>query len=217
MRSSPTTADAREDADSPADKLGQASYVCSVGFRESGFQAVVARASRPCVACTIRTGGTPVPLRWKRRGRRNFVCLSTCRACEWLNTYQASRLFFELLFPKIFGAGVRDTFKGAVSSSPRDAGVGRGPRRGASNVPPLPGPLLHPMEEREFVRFQLGCPAPWSDPGQAGVSVCRAAAVPGRSRFGRFRAVRFLKHHVVSRVSAPEDGRTPPNTYQPEA
>src|SRR5438128_2054449 len=48
---------------------------------------VVARASRLCVGCTIRTGGTPVPLRWKRRGRRNYVCLSMCQACEWLNTY----------------------------------------------------------------------------------------------------------------------------------
>jgi hypothetical protein len=33
------------------------------------------------------------------------------------------------------------------SSSPHDAGVGRGPRRGAA--PPLPSPLLHQMEERE--------------------------------------------------------------------
>jgi len=35
--------------------------------------------------------------------------------------------------------------------------VGRGPRRGASKVPPLPGPLLHPIEdeEREFLRFRL--------------------------------------------------------------
>src|SRR5439155_18241759 len=46
-------------------------YVFSVGFRDSGFPAVVARASRPCVGCTIRTGGTPVPQRWKRRGRLN--------------------------------------------------------------------------------------------------------------------------------------------------
>src|SRR2546425_5928911 len=37
----------------------------------------------------------------------------------------------------------------ASSSSPRDAGVGRGPMRGASKVPPLPSPLLHLMEERE--------------------------------------------------------------------
>ena len=72
MRSSPTTADAREDADSPADKLGQASYVCSVGFRESGFQTVVARASRPRVGCSIRTGETPVPLPWKRRGASEY-------------------------------------------------------------------------------------------------------------------------------------------------
>ena len=40
------------------------------------------------------------------------------------------------------------------SSSPHDAGVGRGLRRGAAQLderkePPLPGPLLHPMEERE--------------------------------------------------------------------
>ena len=43
------------------------------------------------------------------------------------------------------------------SSSPRDAGAGRGQRRGASsqNFPPLPGPLLHPMEEREFLALQL--------------------------------------------------------------
>jgi len=36
-------------------------YVFEVGFRESGFQTVVARASRPCVTSTIRMGGTPVP------------------------------------------------------------------------------------------------------------------------------------------------------------
>ena len=42
-------------------------YVFSVGFWESGFRMVVARASRPCVGCTIRTGGTPVPLHWKER------------------------------------------------------------------------------------------------------------------------------------------------------
>ncbi len=43
------------------------------------------------------------------------------------------------------------------SSSPRDAGVGRGPRRGAAskNVPPLPGPLLHPREESEFLQSRL--------------------------------------------------------------
>ena len=63
-----------------------------VARRGGFFQTVVARASRPCVGCTIRTGGTPVPLRWKRPGRRNFVCLSTCRACEWLNTYISSEI-----------------------------------------------------------------------------------------------------------------------------
>src|SRR5439155_18776706 len=42
----------------------------------------------------------------------------------------------------------------AFSSSPRDAGAGRGPRRGASNVPPLPVPLLHPMEEREYIQLR---------------------------------------------------------------
>src|SRR5213593_653345 len=81
----------------------RAGYVFSVGFKESGFQAVVARASRPCVGCTIRTGGTPVPLRWKRHG---------CR--------KVSRLSFGLVFVKVFGAGVHDVFEGAVSSlSPR--------------------------------------------------------------------------------------------------
>src|SRR6267378_2212666 len=39
------------------------------------------------------------------------------------------------------------------SSSPRDAGARRG---GASlDVPPLPDPLLHPMEERAFRCFRL--------------------------------------------------------------
>ena len=49
----------------------------SLGSRESGVRAVVARASRPCVGCTIRTDGTPVPLRWKRRGRRSSFCLQS--------------------------------------------------------------------------------------------------------------------------------------------
>ena len=73
----------------------QPRYLFSVGFRQSGFQTVVARASRPCVGCTIRTGGTPVPLSWKRRGRCNCVCMSTCRACELLNTYQPAWLPLE--------------------------------------------------------------------------------------------------------------------------
>src|SRR5216684_865964 len=39
-------------------------------------------------------------------------------------------------------------------SSPREGLVGRGPRRGGTNknAPPLPSPLLHPMEEREKSR-----------------------------------------------------------------
>src|SRR5438552_2027127 len=51
---------------------------------------------------------------------------------------------------------VSDT-KRPFSSSPRDAGVGRGSRRGGSllNIPPRPGPLLHPMEERELLRLLL--------------------------------------------------------------
>src|SRR5258708_1582967 len=39
-------------------------------------------------------------------------------------------------------------------SSPREEQVGRGPRRGETNknAPPLPSPLVHPMEEREKSR-----------------------------------------------------------------
>src|SRR5882724_4252438 len=49
-----------------------------------------------------------------------------------------------------------DDFHRFSSSSPHDAGVGRGPRRGAA--PPLPSPLLHPMEEREcLVTAQPRC------------------------------------------------------------
>src|SRR5216117_659822 len=50
-----------------------------------------------------------------------------------------------------------DFLERASASSPCDAGAGRGSRRGASShcVPPLPGPLLHPMEERECLRFRL--------------------------------------------------------------
>ena len=42
----------------------------------------------------------------------------------------------------------------SFASSPREERVGRGMRRGAvdNTAPPLPGPLLHPMEEREKSR-----------------------------------------------------------------
>src|SRR2546428_5962944 len=45
-------------------------------------------------------------------------------------------------------------------SSPREERVGRGPRRGETNknAPPLPSPLLHPMEEREKSRSLM---QPW--------------------------------------------------------
>src|SRR6266700_2749293 len=48
-------------------------YLFCIGFRESGFQTVVARASRPCVGCTIRTGGTPVPLPLLRSSPHSFL------------------------------------------------------------------------------------------------------------------------------------------------
>src|SRR6266567_8803961 len=57
----------------------------------SGFQTVVARASRPCVGWTIRTGGTPVPLPSLRpsahsflagRGRKFLVVVSRCALPE---------------------------------------------------------------------------------------------------------------------------------------
>src|SRR6266568_3746284 len=38
----------------------------------------------------------PVPLPGKRRGRRNFVCFSRCRACEWLDTYKSDGHPFSL-------------------------------------------------------------------------------------------------------------------------
>src|SRR6266851_8946777 len=54
--------------------------------------------------------------------------------------------------------------QGAASSSPsspREERAGRGPRRGETNknAPPLPGPLLHPMEEREKSRSLM---RPWN-------------------------------------------------------
>ena len=39
----------------------QALSLISLGFREFGFPTVVARPSRPCAGCTIRTGVRPVP------------------------------------------------------------------------------------------------------------------------------------------------------------
>src|SRR2546423_5291014 len=41
---------------------GDRPHVFGVGSRESAFPTVVARAPRPCVGGTIRTGETPVPL-----------------------------------------------------------------------------------------------------------------------------------------------------------
>ncbi len=52
-------------------------------------------------------------------------------------------------------------------SSPREERVGRGPRRGeiSNDQPPLPSPLLHPMEEREKSRSLVqpwpAAPNPW--------------------------------------------------------
>ena len=59
----------------PRDSLSSIRWRCVVriGFRESGFQIVVARASRPCVGCPIRTGGTPVPLE-EAKARFNKIC-----------------------------------------------------------------------------------------------------------------------------------------------
>src|SRR6266581_919991 len=55
-----------------APRLPAGSCVFSVGMwltrMLSGSQAVVARASRPCVGCTIRMGATPVPLGCLSRG-----------------------------------------------------------------------------------------------------------------------------------------------------
>ncbi len=47
-------------------------------------------------------------------------------------------------------------------SSPREERVGRGPRRGETNknAPPLPSPLLHPVEEREKSRSLM---QPWGE------------------------------------------------------
>ena len=57
---------------------------------------------------------------------------------------------------------------GAASSSPSspyEERVGRGPRRGETNqdAPPLPNPLLHPMEEREEARSLM---QPWAPAGR---------------------------------------------------
>src|SRR2546428_10896786 len=55
---------------------------------------------------------------------------------------------------------------GAASSSPSSPREerGGGPRRGETkkNAPPLPGPLLHPMEEREKSRSLM---QPWASGG----------------------------------------------------
>jgi hypothetical protein len=83
----------------------------------------------------------------------------------------------------------------ASSSSPHDAGVGRGPRRGESshNFPPLPG--IHPMEEREFLGSLLSALA-FHEPSEA---------PPG---FGVRQTCGSLAMES-SRPKAPEDSRTP--------
>jgi len=51
---------------------------------------------------------------------------------------------------RIFWRRQGDRAASSSPSSPREERVGRGPRRGETNknAPPLPSPLLHPMEER---------------------------------------------------------------------
>src|SRR5713101_1073484 len=61
----------------------------------------------------------------------------------------------------IFGRRASGGAASSSPSSPREERVGRGPRRGETNknAPPLPGPLLHPMEEREKSRSLM---QPWN-------------------------------------------------------
>src|SRR5712692_3848261 len=83
----------------------------------------------------------------------------------------------------------------AASNSPappREERVGRGPRRGETNkkAPPLPSPLLHPMEERETSRSlmqpclkrKMAC----SDLPLARFWLSLAPSWPARNREGRF-------------------------------
>ncbi len=89
-------------------------------------------------------------------GNQRFAA-ATSRCIAWRRRHVELRSI-KMLF------SFSNILKHATSSSPHDAGVGRGPRRGAPNVPPLPGPLLHPMEERVYLQFPLGEPEaspPW--------------------------------------------------------
>src|SRR5712691_11540818 len=63
-------------------------------------------------------------------------------------------------------------------SSPREERVGRRPRRGETNTnaPPLPSPLLHPMEEREQSRSLM---PPWLPGGPVTVEGFTDLAVNG--------------------------------------
>jgi hypothetical protein len=57
----------------------------------------------------------------------------------------------------------------ASTLSPREERVGREPERGVlKNAPPLPGPLLHFVEERELENANAGLVKLWESSGRAG-------------------------------------------------
>jgi len=90
-------------------------------------------------------------------------------------------------------------------SSPREERAGRGPRRGETNknAPPLPSPLLHPMEEREKSRSLM---QPCQDGDSWNSPACQSAGRPLR---GELTAAdrgtahhKFLQHAALDRLDS---------------
>src|SRR5436190_21393949 len=87
---------------------------------------------------------------------------------------------------------------------PRVHGEDRGEGRAKTNAPPLPSPLLHPMEERESIRLRLRRAASIASLrlkyGQE-----RLPAKEGVSRFKRFNAY-FFPWSLITRSIASASG-----------
>src|SRR5713101_3782817 len=130
--------------------LGATTVICSAAdacgnVSRCLFVVSVLRDTNRCVTVASRSGGDTHPA-------YGGVDVTAAALAELIRNDEP--VPFGGHDPDLAGASLGPRAASSSPSSPREERVGRGPRRGEinKNAPPLPSPLLHPMEEREESR-----------------------------------------------------------------